>query len=157
MTQFIHLEHAILGCALQCMPQGWDVTPRDDDAINSYDEIKAIYDKTGRVLVSSAHCDNTIYSDPSINVALRAWHDFIHVTKGYKFTREGEAAVCKEQQKQAVHYLSKIGVSIKECVFVSKCLRIELTEQLEYYCKMGEWVKDQKQFMLDHLEYGVTP
>lgn len=148
---YTQLEKAIVGMSAMLMPEGYDVTAKDDADINSFKAICDYYSKTGRVIVSSANSEHTIYSHPEINVAFRAWHDYIHITQGLKFTRKGEAKVCCVQQAQAANYLSENGASPEEIDFVVRCLHIEVVEQVEHYFETGQFVGDQVAFMAQHL------
>ena len=44
--------------------------------------------------------DRTLYGDPRINHAARAWHDRAHLAGGFDFTPAGERAACALQLRQ---------------------------------------------------------
>lgn len=97
----MHFNVAVLHIASQLFPCGFDVA---DKAPATYADLCEHVAKTGRIAVWSGASDQTMFGDPEVNYAFRAWHDWCHYRGAHTFTREGEAAVA-EMQKQHVRTL----------------------------------------------------
>lgn len=88
------------------------------------------------LVVWSGGSDKTIYGDPSVNWAFRAWHDSIHKALNAPFTIEGEGLVAIEQARQ-------IGGTFGDIV------TLEINAQAEYFEKHGQFPNDQTTFMIE--------
>src|SRR3712207_4164474 len=88
------LNGAILRIASRLFPDGFDVSP---DAPSTFEELKAHLDAGNRMVVWSGGSEKTIYVDPTVNYAFRAWHDWHHWRHSLPFTPDGERAVCELQ------------------------------------------------------------
>lgn len=108
-----------------------------DDAPNTFEALKA--QCPGRhLIVWSGGSDNTVWSSPQVNYAFRAWHDYIHVQYGIPFTLEGEREVARIQCRS----LSALGQAL---------IQAEVEDQAEHFIKTGEFVADQRAFVLAKL------
>ena len=94
--------------------------------------------------------DKTIWSNPSVNLALRAWHDALHVTKNADFSLHGEAVVAWAQVEQ-LHQWFKGAPWLADLSYI---LLAEVVGQAEEYWKTGEFVDDQRGFMLER--FGIN-
>jgi hypothetical protein len=81
------LNAAILAIASDLFPEGFDVSP---DAPGTYKTLKAHLDAGKRLVVYDGGCEGTIYADPAVNHAFRAWHDWSHWKGGHDFSVAGE-------------------------------------------------------------------
>jgi len=81
---------------------GWGTPPE------TYEELIALLDAGGRMLVYSGASERTIYGDPEVNYAFRAWHDWCHWRGRYDFSYEGERAACA---MQGDHLIARYGDS----------------------------------------------
>ncbi len=65
---------------------GWTAQP---DAPSKFDVLRAAFERsarTGKPLpVSDEHSDSVIFTDPSVNFAMRYWHDVNHVRRDLSF------------------------------------------------------------------------
>lgn len=65
---------------------GWYATDR---APSTYQQLRGAFEHsraTGDPLpVSNLFCEDTIFTEPSVNVAFRAWHDYHHCILGLSF------------------------------------------------------------------------
>ena len=91
-----NLNAAILAIAKRLFPDGFDVS---DDAPDTYEKLKAHLDAGNRMLVYGGGSQHTIYADPAVNHAFRAWHDWTHWTGQHDLTFKGEIAVCTDQRR----------------------------------------------------------
>jgi hypothetical protein len=64
-----------------------------DHAPNTLDELA----RAPRLIVYAGASDRTIYGDPQVNWAFRAWHDNVHKATGLGFDLAGEVAVARIQ------------------------------------------------------------
>lgn len=95
----IHFNAAVLTICSRVLPGGYDVS---DAAPETYEELIAHLDAGGRMLVYSGGSEQTIYGDPEVNFAFRAWHDWCHWQGRYDFSHEGEHAACAMQGEHLV-------------------------------------------------------
>jgi hypothetical protein len=70
--------------------------------------MKAHLDAGKRLVVYAGGSQQTIYADPVVNHAFRAWHDWCHYTGRHDLSFEGEVGVCKLQRR---HLLELYGNS----------------------------------------------
>lgn len=140
---FPSLNVATLHMANRTNPRGWNVSA---DAPSTLAELKRRAKRDGRITVSSLHSDMTIYGDPEVNFAARAWHDACHILAGAPFNDEGERAVA-ELQKQQLRAVYGEASSRLFCAIVDA----EVIGQLDYKATHGEFPRDQRAFVLDHF------
>jgi hypothetical protein len=67
-----NLNAAIIAIVKRLFPHGCDVS---DKAPDTYEKLKAHLDARKRLVVYGGGSEHTIYGDPAINYAFRAWHD----------------------------------------------------------------------------------
>lgn len=85
---------AVLAMARRLLPCGFDVS---DDAPDTYAKLRRHAEKTGRIMVWSGASDRTIFADPEVNYAFRAWHDLRHYTGRNDFSHYGEYCTYQAQ------------------------------------------------------------
>lgn len=90
--------------------------------------------------------DQTIFGDPKINHAFRAWHDTTHKVHGFGFTLAGEIATC---QAQCAEILSTLGGNAAPLAAV---ITAEVIGQAEYFAREGMFPVDQIGFTHAYLE-----
>lgn len=82
--------------------------------------------------VWSGASDGTIYADPAVNWAFRAWHDATHIAGRYDFTLAGETATCEAQ------------------------IRAEIVGQAQYAAAHGHFPVDQAAFVQEAINARAT-
>ena len=97
-----------------------------------------LFGHDGELVVWSGASDKTIYGNPSVNWAFRAWHDSVHLDHGIGLTIPGEIAVARIQA-------SLLGGRLGDVLYA------EVGGQAEYYMKNGHFPVDQKGFIQDYL------
>jgi hypothetical protein len=112
-----------------------------DIAPDSFESLKAA--STAGLVVYSGGSENTIYGDPRVNWAFRAWHDELHLKLNAPFTLEGETLVGLEQARL-------IGGDTLGLVMAS-----EVVGQVEYFQKHGSFPVDQVAFLDNYLKGKV--
>ncbi len=140
----LHFNAAVLTICNWLLPGGFDVS---DAAPETYDELMAHLDAGGRMLVYSGGSERTIYGDPQVNFAFRAWHDWCHWRGGYDFSYEGERAACT---MQGDHLVALYGESPQTRRW-RRILQAEIKGQRDYFDRHGEFPADQRGFVESYL------
>ncbi len=134
---------AVLHMASRLFPTGFDVAA---EAPSTLEELTSHVRKTGRMLVWNGASENTIFADPEVNYAFRAWHDWQHLMYQFPFTLEGERAAAEAQIAQ----LSRLydGAALARFARLVLC---EVVGQAEYKERTGDFPTDQVAFARDWL------
>ena len=134
---------AILSIAAELFPDGFDVSP---DAPGTYKALKGHLDAGKRLVVYDGGSEGTIYVDPAVNHAFRAWHDYSHWKGEHDFSLEGECAVFEMQRR---HLLYLYGDSAQTRRWI---LRAEVIGQRLFYERYKRFVDDQRGFIEAYLK-----
>lgn len=137
------LNAAVIHLADIMNPRGYAVSA---DAPETFDALAAYAREHGRIAVSSEFSDGTIFGDPEVNYAFRAWHDACHLAGGFAFTLDGEAAACAMQCAQLVALYGQERSATWRAI-----LRAEVNGQAEYVANWGEFPADQFRFDAAYL------
>ena len=133
------------------MPNGYHRTCSEELAPSTLHGAKHYFNKHGTVMVWTGASDNTIFGDPAVNWAFRAWHDYVHILWNLEFTPVGEAEVCAIQQQQARQYMEDRGYSPARIEAVVQLLEAEVNGQIEYQQKHGNFPEDQREFTKNYV------
>lgn len=79
--------------------------------------------------------ERTVFTDPTVNLLFRAWHDLGHILLGAPFTRGGEEAVARWQME------SLKGID-------KQILYADIVDQYDYFARTGKYVEDQRAFVI---------
>lgn len=101
------------------------------------------------LLVWEGASDATIYCDPRVNHAFRAWHDACHIAGKLGFTLADERRACELQVLQARIRYPSIPRRVVELI------QAEVIGQAEYFDAAGEFPRDQKAFIEAYIG-GIT-
>ncbi len=140
----IQFNAAVLAMAHRLFPCGFQAA---EDAPQSYEELVARLDAGKPMLVWSGGSEKTIYGDPEVNYAFRAWHDWCHWRGRHDFSFEGEFAAYR---MQAEHLVTVYG----DCPRTRRWQRIlyaEIIGQREFFDVLGYFPYDQRAFVEFHL------
>ncbi len=140
----IHFNAAVLAICSRVLPGGFDVA---DAAPGTYDELIAHLDAGRRMLVYSGASERTIYRDPEVNYAFRAWHDWCQWRGRYDFSREGERAT---YAMQGNHLVTLFGESSQTRRW-GRILHAEIIGQRDYYDRHGTFPEDRRAFVAAYL------
>jgi hypothetical protein len=135
---------AVLAIASHILPRGFDVS---DNAPSTYDELRQHYQATGRILVWSGASDRTIFGDPEVNHAFRAWHDARHILGAHDFSFLGECRTCFAQ----IADMEALFRGHHRLPFWRRLLRAEVIGQAYYVKIWGEFPADQSDFVECYL------
>lgn len=147
------------------LPCGFDVAPEPRDvfdeiaqhfkpdsfprAPSSLAELTAHVARTGRILVSGEHSGCTIYGDPEINYAFRAWHDWHHWKGQFAFDEKGERLTYEAQARDLdTIYGPRTAAPLK------RILHAEVIGQWEHERAWGAFPVDQRAFVAAYLAHG---
>lgn len=133
---------AVLTMANLCWPRGWNVA---DKAPESFEELRAEYLATGRITVWSGGSEDTIFGDPEVNYAFRAWHDWVHIGHSLPFTLEGEKEAA-DIQKRMLH--NRYGETNR---LWAQLIDIEVKEQAKYFAEHKRFPDKQRHFAYHRL------
>ena len=138
------LNTAILAMADRVCPAGFDVS---DAAPDTYRKLKAHLDAGNRMVVAKSGSEGTIYGEPEVNYAFRAWHDWCHWRGEHDFTPEGELAVFR---MQAWHLRQTYGAT-EQSLQWARILEAEVVGQRLYYEAHKTYVTDQRAFIQAYM------
>ncbi|WP_448191885.1 hypothetical protein [Azospirillum sp. sgz301742] len=142
-----HFDFAVQAIAHRLNPCGFDVS---DDAPQDYEAMLHLYNTTGRICVWSGASGRTIFGDPEVNYAFRAWHDWCHIKAHLPFTTAGEHAAAA---LQCSHIKRFYGVSLRTqhwCQLVDA----EVIGQRRYFERHHRFPVDQRAFDLTYIQQG---
>ena len=92
-----------------------------------------------RIRVFNGGNEKTIFTDPTVNLLFRGWHDLGHMTLQAPFTREGEVAVAEWM------------ASFLDSEIDKKILRADVIDQYDHWEKTNKFVDDQRAFVIDRV------
>lgn len=115
------LNRAVLALAARHWPHGWE--PVDFDTQGAIASLIASHDRPldyvpawlgpgARFPVFAGASDRTIFGDPAVNYAFRAWHDAWHLRLRAPFTVEGERRVHAAQDAELALWLLGQGLPV---------------------------------------------
>lgn len=140
---------ATLHIANRLWPKGWDVS---DNAPSTYPDMVASFKATGRHTVWAGASDRTIFGDPEVNYAFRAWHDWHHIVHRLDFTDAAEHEVLAGQCSDAREIYGNGGIADGFC----RILRAEIIGQLGYKNAHGDFPSDQRGFVSAYLGNPIS-
>ncbi|WP_424363080.1 hypothetical protein [Methylocystis parvus] len=119
-----------------------------DDAPQTYEELIRQVEGQGVFIVWSGSSEQTIYSDPQINFAFRAWHDWCHWRGRHDFSPAGEIAVARMQRKQLIALYGDTPHTRLWC----RIIDAEVVGQMLYRQLHGDFPADQRAFVATYLD-----
>jgi hypothetical protein len=137
---------AILEITRRVLPRGFDVS---FDAPSSYEDLHRLLVTGARLRVWAGASDKTIYGDPEINHAFRAWHDWSHWIARQPFTPRGERAVSAAQCR---HLLIDYGDNAHTRRW-QLIIDAEVVGQNEYQARYQRFPADQAGFVTAYLDH----
>jgi len=139
------LEDYIIDKAEDLKLAGWSYFPTAK-APESFRDL-ARSSRNGKIPVANYGCEKTIFKDAHTNVLSRFWHDVTHLEQGLGFSFYEELDVIQRQIDQA----RADGLSFTARVL----LNFDMAGQVYYYDTHREFVKDQYQFVMYCMAYGL--
>lgn len=139
---------AILEITRRILPRGFDVSL---NAPSSYAELHQLLATGARLRVWAGASNQTIYGDPAINHAFRAWHDWSHWIARQPFTPRGERAVSATQCR---HLLVDYGDNTHTRRW-RLLIDAEVVGQNEYHARYQRFPTDQMRFVAAYLDDPV--
>lgn len=142
----VELNAAIVEMAASTLPDGFVVA---GEAPRTFVALKAHLDAGRRLVVWSGGSQATIYADPRVNYAFRAWHDWCHWggNHDFSFSLEGEIATCEMQCRQLVARFGDTERTRRWC----DVIRAEIIGQGLYYRRHKRFPENQRAFVGEYL------
>lgn len=141
------LNVAVMTIAQRLFPGGYDV---GDDAPDTFEKVKALFQSGSRYVIYSGGCDSTIFGDPNVNYDFRAWHDWCHWQGGHDFSLRGEYETFK---MQCGHLVAIYGDNETTRAW-RRILFADIIGQKVYERRFGQFPDNQMQFVRDYLNKG---
>lgn len=101
-------------------------------------------DRSAPLPVWDGASEGTIYGDPRVNHAFRAWHDACHVARGFSFDLQGEIAACRYQ----IETLRRRFPSVPQRI--CRYIEAEIIGQAAHYAEHGTFPADQFAFFEEY-------
>ncbi len=134
---------AVSHIASRLFPTGFDVT---ESPMSPADMFTAYNESGGRLLVSSAYSDFTIFADVGINCEFRAWHDSKHILLNLGFDNSGEFAVYQAQLRDIAALYDG-----RDFINFGALLHADIVGQFEFNEKFGKFPENQALFVSEYL------
>jgi hypothetical protein len=154
------LNRAVLALAAKHWPAGWMPTSGDTQATVERlmaDGVSPEAYAAGRdglqanpFPVYAGASDRTIFGDPKVNHAFRAWHDAWHLRLRAPFTPEGERAVCRAQMDELHAWTDEHSGSFSG--LQAALLYAEIIGQLEHQTAHGAFPENQRAFVRAYVK-----
>lgn len=145
----LDFNRAVLDITTRYLPHGFEVSI---SAPSTYAALKAHVARTGRLVVYGGASDQTIYGDPAVNHAFRAWHDVCHLLGNHDTSLAGEAATCRQQ----MHQLLQIYGDTPRTRHWQMIVEAEIIGQAQHFERHGRFPLDQAGFVMAYLRNPVT-
>lgn len=135
---------AVLQIANRLMPRGWALLYRPPTTLGELRQTTV--DLQGQIGVSRGHSYHTIFGDPEVNYAFRAWHDWCHLHGNHEFNVSGEYEVSR---MQADHLCTLFGYD----AFLGwwPLINAEVNGQARHAAETGQFPTDQVAFDLAYI------
>lgn len=117
------------------------------DAPHTLIDCLRAYRQHGKVIVWSGASERTIYGDPAVNHAFRAWHDYQHIVQRAEFDDHGERLVYHAQRLDVLALAPNPAVAAQCC----RVLHCEVIGQLDHMARFGRFPTDQRRFASEYL------
>jgi hypothetical protein len=117
-------------------------------APDTYEGMKEYFLKHGHFLVYNGG-DHGFLGKKG-NLLFRAVHDYTHLVYALGFNFQDETQLAEVTKEIFGEIGEGLGLSSEAIQDVKKLLHIEMKDQIDYYYEKGEFVKDQKQFILEN-------
>ncbi len=141
----LSFNRAVLHIANSLMPEGWIGVTNAPDTLAT---LRGRVCQEGRMIVSSEYALTSVYADPAVNLAFRAWHDYCHLSLSAEFDRAGETAVHRMQSTQLI--LTYGAYRSRNWRMILRC---EILGQLDYREAYGAFPVDQMAFAKEYLTW----
>ena len=138
-------NRVVLSIMDELLPQGFAIS---DEAPNDYASLRADFVRRGRIVVFSGASERTIYADPAVNYAFRAWHDLCHLQGNYDTSYVGEVSTCGLQTCQL---LKRFGHNERTWRWI-QIIEAEIIGQARHFERYRQFPIDQAAFVLAYLK-----
>ena len=144
----LRLNAAILTIASRLFPAGYDLDDAAPSGLADLQERMNAYRKR----VWSGASATTIYGDPEVNYAFRAWHDYHYWRSGLDFTPHHEAIVAELQCADIIKVYGDSEMTRHWC----EIIRAEVIGQMAHFYLHGDYPVDQMAFVQAYLKDKIV-
>lgn len=116
-----------------------------NDNFNTFEKIKKAYDFDKTLHIWTGASDNNIFGSSDLNILFRVWHDYTHVKYNLDFEPINEIQVCNIQMSNLP----------EDYNFEKLLINSDITGQVLYFSKFGEFPTDQRKFTIDFLKNSL--
>jgi hypothetical protein len=117
----------------------------------SFEDMAADYESRGHICINTANSEGTIFGDPAINWAFRAWHDYAHIIENAPFDEVGERQAARQQCNHAWIDYYRGNITYAQYQRFSRIIDCEVNGQVQYYLKHNAFPPDQMAFAKEYL------
>ncbi len=129
--------NALIVAKADALPAGWSASAVAPDTFDGL--LQDAKRNAGHITVWTGASEGTIYGDPRVNWAMRAWHDSFHVGLLSDFSLAGERRVALAQAAEC------------ERPEDAALLLADVLGQAEYYAQHGSFPTNQVEFVAAYL------
>lgn len=138
-------NRAVLDMCAWLMPGGYVVSW---EAPQTFAALKALMHAGGPMTVWAGASERTVYADPQVNFAFRAWHDWCHWQGDYDLSIDGEAAASSMQRRLLVARYGNGDLTVRW----SGIIDAEINGQAQYHARHQRFPDDQRGFVDAYLD-----
>lgn len=124
----------------------------------TFKALKESFKKHNALAYDDSYSEQTIFNisfglteAKHLNALFRVWHDWIHINKNLNFSTEHEALVCSYHKEATIKYCSANNIPTKILNLILVIINLEINGQRKYYNTFGDYVYNQKEFLLTNL------
>jgi hypothetical protein len=117
----------------------------------NFEEMRADYARTGLLLVTSRFDGGSIYGDPAVNHAARAWHDMAHILTGSQFDAEGEARAATYQCFEVRRERRNGYITEEQESWFCRILDVEVNGNVRHLLETGNFPENGFKFAVQEL------
>lgn len=117
----------------------------------TFEEMQTDYWRTGRILITSRFDGGSIYGDPAVNHAARAWHDMAHILSNAPFDAEGERIAAELQVCQIAFEEICGNITEEQRDWFSRILDVEVNGNVRHLLATGSFPESGFQFAVQEL------
>lgn len=128
------------------------LTPGDfvvaSEAPQTFAALKSLMDAGGPMTVWDGASERTVYADPAVNFAFRAWHDWCHWQGDCDLTLNGEAAAARMQCRLLLARYGNGSLTVRWSAIIDA----EINGQGHYHARHQRFPDDQRGFVEAYLD-----
>ena len=121
------------------------------NAPEKYSDMVRLYNDTGYFHINGESSNLTIHTNPKYNIKFRAIHDKMHYDFKLDFKFNSEILLSKITECVLFAWAHDQGYAVHDIDNACKIVDAEINGQIKYYQENGDFVKNQREFVLNYL------